>query len=299
MSCAGISKRYFLPRFVFPNTELFHTRDWNLAQWAIGNNVPTVFYHDGDLIREDFCEECARSPLLKLVVTDCPVQKENMLQRGMLPEKICVVPNGVNRIFFSRQSERAEERRKNIIQGETRYMAVYAGALAPWKGIDILVDAATKLPEVRFVIAGGSDDEVKSWKKGLVEKKIANVNFLGGIQHSDLVSLCQAADIVVYPHRSGGPATHTSPLKFFEYLASGTPIVASDIPALADFKDRSLALEVCEPDSVEALARCLSGALSKFPRKAEGYQRNIEFAKQFTWEKRMKKVFQFTNHNRG
>jgi glycosyltransferase involved in cell wall biosynthesis len=83
---------------------------------------------------------------------------------------------------------------------------------------------------------------------------------------------------------------YTNPVKFFQYLASGTPIAATDLPFLEEFINKNLALAVCKPDSVDEFAECLSEALSKYPRKPEGYPENINLSRQFTWEKRMERI---------
>ena len=119
-----------------------------------------------------------------------------------------------------------------------------------------------------------------------------NVIFLGYLQHEQLPSLLQAADILAHPHCSGEAATFTSPLKFFEYLASGTPIVATEIPPLLEFKKANIVAAWSETDNPHAYATALNKALKSHPRQEKGYIKQINFARQFSWESRVKKIIE-------
>ncbi|MFP4100867.1 glycosyltransferase, partial [Coleofasciculus sp.] len=87
--------------------------------------------------------------------------------------------------------------------------------------------------------------------------------------------------------------TFTSPLKFFEYLASGTPIVATEIPPLMEFKEANIIAGWCEPDHSTRYAQCLNQVLNNYPRKIDGYVEQINFARQFSWESRMAKIMKY------
>jgi glycosyltransferase involved in cell wall biosynthesis len=213
-----------------------------------------------------------------------------MLKCGMPEEKLAVFPGGVNSSFFLRQPARAAEWRERIIEDSGKYLVVYAGSLAKWKGIDVLIDAADRLSIAQFVIAGGTCNEAAPYKRILHDRNIRNVLFTGSLMQSDLVSLFQAADMLVYPQVSGVSAMRGSPLKSFEYLASGTPIVATLTPNLSHLKKDDLAVGLCPPDDPVAFANHIRYALDKFPRKMGGYSQNIEFARQFIWETRMESI---------
>lgn len=125
-----------------------------------------------------------------------------------------------------------------------------------------------------------------------------NVKFLGWILPRErLVSLFQAADILAHPHCSGKSANFTNPVKFFQYMASGTPMVVTEIPPLMEFKASPLIASWCEPDNPDKLANSISHTLAKYPRKIEGYAASIDFAKQFSWENRITKIFSYVQED--
>jgi glycosyltransferase involved in cell wall biosynthesis len=181
-----------------------------------------------------------------------------------------------------------------LLKNEQKYLVVYSGALYRFKGIDVLIDAAKELPEIQFAITGGTESQVESYRQLAKDKHVKNVKFLGWILPRDrLASLFQAADVLAHPHCAGKAADFTNPVKFFQYMASGTPIAATEIPPLMTFKSSPLVAQWCEPDNPIAFAQCIDRVLKNHPRKLEGYSESIEFARQFSWEERAKKIMSY------
>ena len=104
--------------------------------------------------------------------------------------------------------------------------------------------------------------------------------------------LLQAADVLAHPHLAGKAASFTSPLKFFDYMASGTPIIASEISSMTEFKESGVVAAWCPPDNPQAFADCLTQVLAKYPHKVDGYADSVEYIRQFSWENRIAQVLQ-------
>ena len=107
----------------------------------------------------------------------------------------------------------------------------------------------------------------------------------------------QAADILAHPHCSGPAATFTSPLKLFDYFASGTPIVATRIPSLIEFENTEAIAAWCEPDSATQFTASVERVLETHPCKIEGYSDSIEFVKEFSWENRAAKILSYVDES--
>jgi len=114
----------------------------------------------------------------------------------------------------------------------------YAGHLYPWKGVDVLLEALASVPESRGLIIGGHPaepdlDRTRARARALgVEGR---VTFTGPMAPTDVEGGIRRAEILVLPNTGTTvSARYTSPLKLFEYLAAGRPIVASDLPALRE-----------------------------------------------------------------
>ncbi|MBE9034969.1 glycosyltransferase family 4 protein [aff. Roholtiella sp. LEGE 12411] len=289
-----IATKYYLPFYILPTTKLVHSRNWNFVKAAIKNGIPAIYEHHH---HEDklFEPEIVKSPLFQIAVTVVDAIRETMIKNGIPPEKVIKLHNGFNRLFMQRQPEKAAEWRKKLLKNQRSHLVVYAGALQQFKGIDVLIDVASEMPNVQFVCAGGKSTEVEYYQQLAKEKQVQNITFLGYVLHHELASLLQAADILAHPHCSGKAATFTSPLKLFDYFASGTPIVATEIPSLIEFQDTKAIAAWCEPDNPSKFAECLKRVLQTHPKRVEGYPDSVEFVKQFSWENRAAKILSYVD----
>lgn len=287
--------KYYLPIHMRPVTQIVHTRDWNFVKAAVRCGIPAIYEHD-HYAEKPFEPEIVHHPLFQLAVTVADPVQQNMIEYGMPPEKVVKLHNGFNRLFLAKHPYQAEAWRQMLL-GNTpekqQHLAVYSGALYPFKGVDLLMDVAKHLPQVQFVFAGGDPTQVAAYQTLAQEKQVGNTQFLGHLPHEKLASLLQAADVLVHPHCMGEAATFTSPMKFFDYMASGTPIVATEIPPLMEFKASGVVAGWCKPDQPIQLAACIRHVLETHPRRAEGYTKSVEFVQRFSWENRIATVLKY------
>ena len=286
--------KYYFPLHIFPHTKILHTLDWNLVKIAIKSGIPVIYEREHDQYNK-YDLEVVNSSFFQIAVTVADSVRNNMIANGMPPEKIVKLHLSFNQSFLTRQPEKSGEWRKQLLLNNRRYLVVYSGGLYKFKGVDLLLDVAKKLPDIQFVFAGGKKEQLQAYRQQVQARQLDNATFLGYVQHHQLPSLLQAADILAHPHCSGEAATFTSPLKFFEYLASGVPIVATEIPPLREFKQANIIAGWCEPDNVTAYVNCLQHTLETYPRKEQGYAEQIEFARQFSWENRITKIMSYVN----
>lgn len=295
-SSTVISKYYF-PLYILPHTKIVHTRDWNFVKAAIKNGVPAIYEHHHHE-QKQFEPEIVRHPLFQIAVTVADTVLESMIESGMPKEKAIKLHNGFNQIFLLRQPEAALAWRKQLLANGRQHLVVYSGALSKFKGVDLLIDVAKQLPEIQFAIAGGNESQVQSYQHLAREKQTENVTFLGYLPQNELASLLQAADILAHPHCAGKEASFTSPLKLFDYMASGTPIVATEILPLMEFKTSKAVAAWCEPDNPIQFAQCLQQVLQTHPRKIEGYADNMDFVQQFSCENRISKILSYVEESK-
>lgn len=291
-----IVSKYYLPVHILPYTKIVHTRDWNLVKAAIKNGIPAIYEHHHHEDKK-FEPEIVNNPLFQICITVADTIRETTIQNGMPPEKIIKLHNGFNNLFLVRQPEKAESWREKLLRGGQQHLVVYSGALHPFKGVDLLIDVAKQLPQVEFAIAGGEQSQVQAYQQITRDKQVNNVTLLGHIFQDELASLLQAADALAHPHCSGNAASFTSPLKLFDYMASGTPIVSTEIPPLMEFKSTKAVAGWCEPDNPTVFAQCLQHVLETYPRKVEGYSESTVFVQQFSCENRVIKILSFVEES--
>jgi glycosyltransferase involved in cell wall biosynthesis len=104
----------------------------------------------------------------------------------------------------------------------------------------------------------------------------------------------RAADVLVLPNISASEDSsyYTSPLKLFQYMAAGRPIVASDLPSLRTILNSDNAYLV-SPDDCQALAGGIRDALSNHQESARRAERARVDVNQYTWEKRAEGILDF------
>jgi glycosyltransferase involved in cell wall biosynthesis len=171
---------------------------------------------------------------------------------------------------------------------------VYAGQLYPWKGVDVLVEAVTRIPQARLVILGGiageADlDRIRSLvtARGLAER----TELPGGVPQARVAEELARARVVAVPVlRSAMTERHTSPIKAFEAMAAGRPIVASDLPSSREvLRDGENALLVPPGDS-EALAAALRRVLEDRALATRLARTAFSEAPAYTWDARARRL---------
>ena len=136
---------------------------------------------------------------------------------------------------------------------------LYVGNLGFHQGVDLLIAAFDLLHREglgsSLVIAGGQPEEVE--RMGTLHP---NTQFLGTVEPQKLPGLYRDADVVVSPRRSGS----NTPMKIHDYMLSGNPIVATDLPTHTQVLDEQCAI------LVEATAEGLADGM----RRASSDQQN-------------------------
>lgn len=170
----------------------------------------------------------------------------------------------------------------------------YSGHLYPWKGVDLLIEALAQLPAVRGVIVGGHPAESDAARVEALARQLglsSRVVFSGMVAPRDVPGRLAAADVLVLPNpATETSARYTSPLKLFEYLAMGRPIVASDLPAFREvLTDRRDAV-LFEPGNAAALADAIRTVLAN-RGLAESLAREARrTAADYSWDRRAERL---------
>lgn len=174
--------------------------------------------------------------------------------------------------------------------GGTAPVVGYAGHLYSWKGVDVLLDALSRMPAVRGLIVGGHEAEPDLPR---VRRKVAQLGLTDRVELTGLVApsavpgLLARATILVLPNLPTEISTRfTSPLKLFEYMAAGRAIVASDLPAIREvLRDGENALLV-EAGSAEALAAGLDRLARDSAMTGRLAHAAFVAAAEFGWDRR-------------
>jgi glycosyltransferase involved in cell wall biosynthesis len=147
------------------------------------------------------------------------------------------------------------------LPNESPPRVVYAGQLYPWKGVDVLVEAFAFVKGARLVMLGGLDGEpdferVKALAaaRGLQDR----IELKGTLPQVQVAHELARAAVVAVPFlKTGMTERHTSPLKAFEAMAAGRPLVASDLPSSREFLRDGENAVLVTPGDPAALAEAI------------------------------------------
>lgn len=214
---------------------------------------------------------------------------------GLLPERMLHKPCPVDTAMF-RISTAREEARRVLGLPHDKTIIVYCGQVILWKGVDILLEVPAFLTSKEFiyVIVGGDDLSIEEFKNKHKATNPRNVILVEGKTHKDIPLWLRAADVLVLPNtaRDYTSKYDTSPVKLFEYMASGRPIVSSDLPSLRNIVDESM-VWFFEPDNPQALAGAIHSALADRPKSLEKSVCAQKEAEKYTWYRRFTDIFKF------
>jgi len=172
----------------------------------------------------------------------------------------------------------------------------YIGHLYPGRGIDIIIELARRITDAEFYIVGGTPQDIAHWQR---KTSLRNAHFLGFIAPAHVHRYCEELDALLMPYQravrvhggGGDTGKWMSPLKMFEYMASGKAIIASDLPVLREVLEDEHNCLLVAPDDIEQWR----GALLRLMKDSElrqrlGKQARDDLKKNYTWEARARRV---------
>jgi len=314
-SIYGISERFditwipFDPRlkqYDFSYRAVEHAIDWGadvIYTWAMqaaffGNirrKPIAIELHDfpmGFMGRKLF-RMLMRLPSEKLFMTTTRALAEGIEQKYQItfnPDDLQIAPNGTDPERYEGLPAPAISRKKLGLP--SGFTVGYTGHFYPGRGMDLLIAIAKALPKINFLWVGGMEKHITPWKELLVTQGIKNVTITGFIPNSQLPQYQAAADLLVMPYAqkiegsSGGNiAPVINPMKMFDYLSAGRPIIASNLPVFHEVLNPKLAV-FCDPYDADQWVSAIN-KLSKgrFLRQTMR-EAALETAKQYSWQNR-------------
>lgn len=183
-----------------------------------------------------------------------------------------------------------EDARKKLNLPQDKKIVIYTGHLYDWKGADTLASCGESIPETLIYFVGGTTQDIIDFKNRFGH--ILNLVFVGHRNHEEIPLWQKASDVLVIPNTAKKDISKyfTSPMKLFEYMASGRPIVASRIPSIEEIVTER---EVCffEPDDANDLALKIKEV--SLGNMSDKILSALEKVKEHSWKNRAKRIIEF------
>jgi glycosyltransferase involved in cell wall biosynthesis len=216
---------------------------------------------------------------------------------GISNENIEIVHNGVNlNNFYKRKIEKNDLLKDyNFSAGDK--IIIYTGSFKEWKGVEYLIKSAKyiRINNYKIFIIGGYGDDLIRIKELVRSLECDNKIIIKGfIQQEELLKLLSISDLAIIPNnKSIEGSNYTSPIKTFEYLAMGLPIIASSLPAMHEILTENKNVLFFEPENEKDLGLKISMLLNNKELLMKISKNNLKKAKEFSWNNRAKKIHIF------
>lgn len=175
-------------------------------------------------------------------------------------------------------------------------MLLYLGSLHPWKGVGTLVQALPLVSDnAQLHVVGGTPARIEELR-GLArtENVEGRVVFHGPVDPGKRFGYMHRADICLLPLTATGIGSrHTSPIKLFEYMAAGRPIVVADVPATRAIVTPDVHALMVEVGNTRAFAEAINALLANPALRTRLATAARRRAQDFTWDRRGQRIAGF------
>jgi glycosyltransferase involved in cell wall biosynthesis len=218
------------------------------------------------------------------VVTTTEGIRRTLGERHGPRERTAVIPNGADApegVFPGLSEERPPR-------------VLYAGQLYPWKGVEVLVEAAARIEGCRLVILGGLEGEPDLERvRALVRARglLGRAEMRGTVPQREVSAELRRAAVVAVPFlHTAMTESHTSPLKAFEAMAAGRPLVASDLPSSREFLRHEETALLAAPGDADSLAAAIRRILDDAALAERLARAAFAAAAGFSWDARARRL---------
>lgn len=271
-----------------------------MALFFLKGKVPFVFesHVEPDVVNRQIERRILRHKNCRGLVVISQALKNRYLE--LFPffpeEKITVLHDAAD------LDDSGSEKKAKLRGSDTGMNIGYVGSLFPGKCMETLLPLAKASPAYRFHIVGGTEYWVNYWREIAAEQKIDNVEFYGFVDNCALGDYYRAFDLCILPfsrkiyinkNKRVDIGQWTSPLKLFETMAYGKPMLVSRLATIEEvMKDREDCV-MAEPDDIDdwitkLTELCKDGSL----QKKIGATAQAKLRREYTWQERARRAAQ-------
>jgi glycosyltransferase involved in cell wall biosynthesis len=208
--------------------------------------------------QEQICLEAA-----DLIITPSSITGEYLQSRGIPANKIRVIPNGVDlKVFTNNQRQMTNDNPRQSALSTSAYLLkiIYFGTLSPWQGVNLAVESLAlinrEFPACLTIIGQARDYQIKTIKQLALKLGVADkLNILPAMPQIQLVEHIHASDVILAPltPNDRNLVQGCCPLKILEGMATGIPVIASDLPVVRELGEDGVDFLLVKPGSAKSI----------------------------------------------
>lgn len=252
------------------------------AEWREFSLVETAMQRENEVLRTADCVVAVSAEWAQQVSA---IRTDG----GGHDPAVHVVPNGFDEDVFQERFDKRSARIEFGLPAEAR-VVLFSGALRPWHGLDTAISSLEGLPSnVVLVVAGDGEIRLHLQRRAENLGVAHRIMWLGHVAHPMMPRLLAAADVGVapYPDLSGFAF---SPLKLYEYLAAGLPIVASRIGQVHELLSGVASAVLSEPGDPVDLARAIRLVIENPTYASAAKGSRLDAFAQHGWQSRARQI---------
>ena len=258
----------------------------NIIDYAVKYGIPSFVATGEDEITIDKYFSVQRVSLLRentkgVICVSTKNQEESITHHLTERSRTIVLPNAVNHKEFYPIGQKVA--REQLGYSQDDFIVAYCGRFNTRKGCRRVSDAITLLndPQIKSIFIGIASGGI------LEEPECDGILFMGSLNHNEIVTYLNAADVFVLPTQAEGCSN-----AIIEAMACGLPIISSDLPFNYDILNESNAIMV-DPMDVRQIADAIMVIKKNPERQRSMSEASLETAKKLSIENRVSSILEF------
>jgi glycosyltransferase involved in cell wall biosynthesis len=281
--------------------DLIWSREFYAAHYSSAFGLDTVVEHHHPFTERQakVAKRMLKRGSFRGVAAISDAHRRLLTGAGWPENRVVTAHSGVDLAQFE-EARKANGNGRAHLAAPGQRIVLYAGSLYAGKGGDQILLAAERVREAKFVLLGGRDFEVARLKERAEALGLSNVELTGHVPHALIPAYLFAADVLVAPFTEDGRdiagkviIPFASPIKLFEYMAAGKPIVTSNVGAIPEILRHEENALLSKPGSVDELVQNLSRLLGDAALSARLGARARSDVRVYSWEQRVARVLEF------